>query len=428
MRPPQGEVTMSWDSVPKESTDEETSPFLGPEVRAHFPAVEDKVYFNVALRGVIPKQVAEVAHKHVEESLLGVGDKAAYRASVERSRERLAHLIGAEPNEVAITKNVSEGLNLFASSLPWKPGDNVVFCPELEHPNNVFLWYNLKKLRGIEVRAVQPVDGAIPVKALAAAMDHRTRVVTVPHVSFSPGFIADVRGVSDAAHAYGAVLLVDAAQSIGAIECDVGDLGIDALTVATQKSLLAFYGYGFLHVRRELAESLIPAHVARYGMDLGVEAGETARSSGEHLPYAEGARRFDLGNYNYFGARAAEASLHLISSIGVSRIERHLRALSARLVESMLDLGLPVAGGRPGPHLGHIVAVGKSGGGHHDTADDPATNDLYQYLTSNGVHLSIRKGVLRMSLGMYNDLSDVNRTLELIRVWADRYTRTPPGI
>ncbi len=419
---------MSRDSVRKHGTKKETAPFLGPEVRAHFPAVEDKVYFDIALRGLIPEQVAEVAHKHVEESLVGLANKEALRVSVERSREGLARLIGAEPNEVAITKNVSEGLNLFASSLPWKPGDNVVFCPEVEHPNNVFLWYNLKKVRGIEVRAVQPVDGAIPVEALAAAMDHRTRVVTVPHVSFSPGFVTDIRGVSKAAHAQGAVLLVDAAQSIGAIACPVGNLGIDALTVATQKSLLAFYGFGFLYVRRELAESLIPAHVARYGMDLGVEAGETARSSGEYLPYAEGARRFDLGNYNYLGARAVEASLDLISSIGMPRIERHLRALSARLVEGILDLGLPVAGGHPGPHLGHIVAVGESGGGHHDTADDPAMNELYQYLTSHGVRLSIRKGVLRMSLGMYNDLSDVEKTLGLIRDWAAKRAQTPSGI
>ncbi len=419
---------MNRDPARSKDPNGETSPFLGPEIRAQFPAAKHRVYFNVALRGIIPRQVAEVAREYVEESLLGVGDKAEHRASVERSREGLAQLIGAEPSEVAITKNVSEGLNLFASSVPWKPGDNVVFCPELEHPNNVFLWYNLKRLRGIEVRALEPADGAIPVEALARAMDDRTRVVTVPHVTFSPGFVTDVGRVADAAQAHGAVLLVDAAQSIGAIECDVRGLGIDALAVATQKSLLAFYGYGFLYVRRDLAESLTPAHVARYGMDLGVEAGETARSSGEFLPFAEGAKRFDLGNYNYFGARAVEASLRLISSIGVGRIERHLRALSSRLAEGMLDLGLPVAGGPPGPHLGHIVAVGKSGGGHHDTADDPAMNDLYEYLTSNGVHLSIRKGVLRMSLGIYNDTSDVDRALELIRSWVDRYPGAAAGV
>ena len=394
------------------------TPFLPSQVRALFSGAVDKVYLNIAETTLIPQPTADAARAYIDGALSGTGDKAAHRASVERCRETLATLIGADPDEVAITKNVSEGLNLFASSLEWKAGDNVVLCPEIEHPNNVFLWYNLRRLKGIDVRAVEPTGGALPVDALASAMDDRTVLVTIPHVSFSPGFVTDVRAVSDAAHLHGSVVLVDAAQSIGALRCDVDELGIDALAVATQKNLLAFYGFGFLYIRRALAESLIPSHVARYGMDLGTDAGETARSGGDALPYAAGARRFDLGNYNYLGAVAADASLDVISSIGVDRIDRHLRALAARLVEGLLALGLPVAGGRPGPHLGHIVAVGQSGGGHHDTADDPLMNDLYQHLIANNVRLSIRKGVLRMSLGLYNDVGDVDRTLELIGSWA----------
>jgi cysteine desulfurase/selenocysteine lyase len=394
------------------------NPFLPAHVRALFPGALDKVYFNIAETTLIPQPTADAARAYVEDALSGSGNKAAYRASVERCRERLATLVGANADEVAITKNVSEGLNLFASSLTWKPGDNVVLCPEIEHPNNVFLWFNLRRLKGIEVRAVEPNDGGLPVEALAAAIDERTVLVTVPHVSFSPGFVTDVRAVSDAAHRHGSLVLVDAAQSIGALRCDVNELGIDALAVATQKNLLAFYGFGFLYIRRAIAESLIPSHVARYGMDLGTDAGETARGGGDILPYAAGARRFDLGNYNYLGAVAAEASLALIASIGIDRIDRHLRTLAARLVEGLLELGLPVAGGMPGPHLGHIVAVGHSGGSHHDTADDPAMNDLYQHLTAHNVHLSIRKGVLRMSVGIYNDIGDVDRTVELVGSWA----------
>lgn len=386
------------------------------EVRALFPGVRDQVYLDVALRGLIPTTVEEAVRAHLRERLVGTGDKAALQASVERARALLAGFIGADPDEVAITKNVSEGLNLFASSLPWEAGDNVVICPELEHPNNVFLWYNLRRLRGIEVRAVEPDEGRIDVEAFRRAMDERTRVVTVPHVSFSPGFLTDVRAVSEAAHARGALVLVDAAQSVGAVRTDVGLLGADALAVATQKALLSLYGFGFLYVRREVADALVPAHVARYGMDLGTEAGETARSGGD-LPYAAGARRFDLGNYNYLGARAAGAALTLLTELGAARVEEHVRGLARRLAGGLLELGLPVAGGAPGPHLAHIVAVGRSGGGHHDTADDPAMNDLHRHLTENGVRLSVRRGVLRMSVGVYNDASDVDRAVELAGGW-----------
>ena len=388
------------------------------DIRARFPGTQDQVYLDVSLRGLVPDCVMEVASRHLDGRLRGRGDKAGYQRSVERARELLADIIGAQADEVAITKNVSEALNVFASSLPWEAGDNVVLCPDLEHPNNVFLWYNLRALRGVEVRAVEADEGRVPEERLAAAMDHRTRLVTVPHVTFSPGFITDVRAVADAAHANGALLLVDAAQSVGALRCRVDELGIDALAVATQKCLLSLYGFGYLYVRRDLAESLTPTHVARYGMDLGTDAGETARSDGD-LPFSSGARRFDLGNYNYLGGCAAEAALELITEVGVDAIEAHVRKLAARLAVGLLELGLPVAGGPPGEHLGHIVAVGESGGGHHDSVDDPKMNALYEHLTANGVNLSIRTGVLRMSLAVYNNEDDVNRVLALAREWKE---------
>lgn len=386
------------------------------EARALFPGTEGHIYLDAGVRGLVPTSTRDAAERHMELRVMGTGDKDEIRAGVERTRASFAALVGADPEEVAITKNVSEGLNLFASSLPWEPGDNVVLCPELEHPNNVYLWYNLRPLREVETRAVPPDDGRVPVEALVAAMDERTRVVTVSHISFSPGFITDVEALVEEAHSREVLVVVDAAQSIGAIRTDVHELKVDALAVATQKCLLSLYGLGFLYIRRDLADTLIPAHLARYGIDLGPDAHETALGD-EDLRYQPGALRFDLGNYNYTGAEAAGASLDLIASIGIERIESHVRRLAARLAEGFLDLGLPVAGGPPGPHLAHIVAVGESGGGRHYTADDPAMNDLHRHLTENGVRLSIRRGVLRMTVALYNTEEEMDRVVALAREW-----------
>ena len=117
-------------------------------MRALFPGTRHRTYLDVAVRGLVPTPVAEAAEAHLRERVLGTGDKAAFQASVEGARTRLAALIGAHADEVAVTKNVSEGLNLFATSLRWQTGDNVVLCPDLEHPNNVFHWYNLRKRLG----------------------------------------------------------------------------------------------------------------------------------------------------------------------------------------------------------------------------------------------------------------------------------------
>ena len=384
---------------------------MNNEVRALFPGTRDQVYLNVSARGLVPEPVREAVTEYLDSCVLGTSDKDLLRMRVDETRAAMAALIGAEPDEVAITKNVSEGLNLFAASLPWREGDNVVLCPELEHPNNIYLWYNLERLRGIEVRGIPAESGRMPVAAMVEAMDERTRVVTFPSMSFAPGFITDAEALVAGARRVGALTLVDAAQSIGALQTDVRALGVDALTVATQKCLMSLYGFGFLFIRRAVAEQLIPVHVARYGIDLG-GAHETAFAEGT-LTYQPGARRFDLGNYNYLGATAAQAALTFISSLGMETIERHVCRLGAKLASGLLQLGLPVVGGEPGADLAHIVSVGESGGGRHYTADDPAMNELYGHLTEHRVRLSIRSGVLRLSVGVYNDDADIERVLEL---------------
>jgi cysteine desulfurase/selenocysteine lyase len=394
------------------------------DVKPLFPGAQDQIYLDVSLNGLMPLPARDAAMKHLESRVMGRADKAELHAQAERVRGHVAHLLSSEAEEIAITKNVSEGLNLFVSSLDWAEGDNVVFCPELEHPNNVFLWYNLKNTRGVEVRAVPPDRGHMPVEAMVEAMDGNTKVVTASTVTFSPGFVSDIPTLAREARARGVLTLLDAAQSVGSMEMDVGALGVDGVALGTQKSLLAFYGLGFLYVRRALAEGLTPIHLARYGVDLGPDAHETAISDGE-IRLQPGARRFELSNYNYMGLAALEASLELIHSIGVGTIEAHVGGLAAHLAGGLHQLGLPVAGGAPGPHLAHIVAVGESGGGRHYSADDPAMNDLHAFLTGNGVRLSIRKGVLRMSVGVYNTAQDMDRVIKLCGEWREGYGRGP---
>ncbi|MEC9015481.1 MAG: aminotransferase class V-fold PLP-dependent enzyme [Gemmatimonadota bacterium] len=390
---------------------------MNSQVRALFPGASGQVYLDVSARGLMPEPVSAAVDQHIHTRMHYGGDKDELRAEVERARHAFADLVNSSVNEIAITKNVSEGLNLFAASLPWEAGDNVLVCPELEHPNNIYLWFNLARSKGIEVRTIPADEGRMPVAAMGDALDERTRVVTMPSISFAPGFLTDVKSLALAAKQVGALTLVDAAQSIGAIDTDVRDLGIDALAVATQKCLFSLYGFGFLYVRREVAESLVPIHVARYGIDLG-DAHETAFTEDE-LKYQPGALRFDLGNYNYLGATAAATALDLLAGWGMKNVEAHVCGLASELATGLLELGLPVAGGSPGSHLAHIVSVGESGGGRHYSADDPAMNSLYDHLVAAGIKLSIRSGVLRLSIGVYNQSVDIEHVIKAARSWIE---------
>jgi cysteine desulfurase/selenocysteine lyase len=390
---------------------------MNPKVRALFPGAEQQVYLNIAANGLVSSVVRDVVSRHMDEVVNGTANKDLLREQIDETRASFAAMIGADADEIGITKNVSEGLNLFAASLEWKAGDNVVVCPELEHPNNIYLWYNLERRHGIEVRSVPADGGEMPIAGMVAAMDERTRVVTFPTISFAPGFITDVEPLVRRAKEVGALTLADGAQSAGSLETDVHALGIDAMAVACQKCLCSLYGFGFLYVRREVADTLVPIHVARYGIKL--DGHETAYSEGP-LEYAAGARRFDLGNYNYLGMCATRAALDVIREVGVPTIEAHVRGLAAQLAEGLLELGMPVVGGAPGPHLAHIVSSGKLGGGRHYTADDPEVNELHRHLVDAGIVFSLRSGVLRFSFGLYNNESDVERVLSVVRAYREQ--------
>lgn len=377
--------------------------------REGFPALKQWTYLDVAARGVLSRDTRAALDAHLDDRMMNGGNKDRFFALIEAARDRFAQLVNAEPAEITYTKNISEGLNMVATGIQWKAGDNVVVCAELEHPNNVYVWLNLQRL-GVEVRMVKPRDNHIPVDDMIAKMDARTRCATASTVTFAPGFRTDINALGKACHERGVLFLVDAAQSVGKLHTDVKLSNIDALIVSTQKGLLGLYGMGFLYIRREWAEQMQPAYLARFGVDLG-DAHEAALGD-LNYQLADGARRFDLGNYNFAATAAVDASMKQLLAIGTQNIERHVTSLSHALVQGYLDMNVPVAGGKPGPHLAGIVTIGNMSADHYGTGD-VRFNGLYQYLSDNQVKLSIRRGLLRFSLHAYNNLDDVNRVLEL---------------
>jgi cysteine desulfurase/selenocysteine lyase len=384
------------------------------QARSHFPGMNDLTYLDLGGRGLLSHEVRVAIEAHLEDAMFGRIDKDRLFATTEEARSRFAQLINADPDEITYTKNISEGLNIVASSLDWKTGDNVIVCPELEHPNNIYLWLNLQR-HGVETRFIHHRNGYMPVDEMIAAINERTRVLTVSSVTFSPGFRTDVDKLGRACRERGVLFLVDAAQSAGVLPTDVKLSNIDALATSTQKGLLALYGMGYLFVRRPLAERMHPPYIARFGIDLGkADVHESDLGDGT-FKFMPGARRFDLGNYNFAAVCAANTSLKFLLELGTRNIEAHAVKLAHTLAQGLLDLELPVCAGKPGPHLGEIVTVGQYGSGGDKKSSDEQMNKLYAHLSANRVKLSMRRGVLRFSFHVYNNMQDVERVLHLTK-------------
>ena len=114
--------------------------------RADFPALKQYTYMDVAARGVPSASTRAALYAHMDDRVASGGDKDRMFATIERARGRFAQLVNAQGDEVTFTKNISEGLNMVATGLNLKAGDNVVVCPDLEHPNNVYSWLNLQQI------------------------------------------------------------------------------------------------------------------------------------------------------------------------------------------------------------------------------------------------------------------------------------------
>jgi cysteine desulfurase / selenocysteine lyase len=385
-------------------------------LRDSFPGTQSGTYLDASARGLLYEGARAVLDDYLDQNVKGTLNKSELFSGVEKTRSRFAALIGAEPDEIAFTRNVTDAIATFAASLPWQRGENVVICEALEHPANIFPWHGIARRFGITVKTVAQKNGHILIADILAHIDQSTRVVAVSTVSFAPGFRFPVAHLGEECRRRNVLLIVDAAQSAGVIATDVKAMNVDALAASTQKYLCGLYGMGFLYVRKALAESLDPIFLSRFGVDL---AGQHEASAGDAACYklARGARRFDVGNYNYPAILAVGASLELLLGIGSAEVESYVCGLATKFTQAMIKGGLPVYGGPPGSHSSQIVAIGNKLGADHDSASDPQASSLYAYLTDKGIRLGIRRDLLRFSFHIYNNEDDVAAVVDLASRW-----------
>jgi cysteine desulfurase/selenocysteine lyase len=377
-----------------------------------FPVVERCTYLNICESTALSRRVRRAVEEFLDHMMYARGTRDVRQQHVDGARDKFARLIGTDATDIAIVKNVSEGLNAIATAIPWQAGDNVVLCASLEHPNNVLPWLHLRRL-GVEMRIVEPVEGAIEPTAIVAAMDGRTRVVTCASVTFAPGLRADLGAIGRACRSRDVLFLVDAVQSAGILSLDVARDHIDALVTSTAKGLLGLYGCGFLYCRREWAERLTPAYLSRPAVELPPE--RYSEMTDLDVPMRVGARRFEVGSVGYASCYAVDASLSLLSEVGVPAIEAHALALAGRLRTGMAELGLAVPRRAFGPEGSHIVTVGQLGAGGHGTTTDLLLTRLSDHLAARDVVHTIRRGMLRFAFHLFNSDDDVDRVLELTR-------------
>lgn len=386
-------------------------------VRRQFPILERLTYLSVCEKGIISRPTRAAVDLYLDRMESAAASRTEHEQYVVSARAKFAELINAQPEEVAYTRNVSDGINSIIHAIAWQAGDNIVLTADLEHPNNHYPWRHLERL-GVQLRYVQPHQGAIDAAAMANAIDTRTRAVTAASVTFAPGSRTNLRAIGTVTRQRGVLFVVDAVQSAGIMALDAETDMFDCLATSTSKGLLGLYGSGFLYCRRTIADTLQPVYLSRTGIDAA--QGTHSEGGSEDYRLMPGAQRFEVGSFPLAGAYAVDTSLDTILGLGSKAIEHHVLTLSKAFTQGLLDRKLVVSQQPGSPYLSHIVTVGHLGSGGHDFSTDDHIKRLGEYLQAQQVGFSIRRGQLRFAFHMYNNMDDVQRVLGLIDAYREK--------
>lgn len=310
------------------------------EIRQDFPILQREVYgrpliyLDNAATTQKPRSVVEAisneyfsTNANVHRGVHFLSQKATDLH--EAARERVRQFINARSTaEVLFTRGTTESLNLVASSFGeafLKEGDEVIVSV-MEHHSDIVPWQLLRERKGIVIRVI-PMDdsGRLDLEAYERLFSERTRLVCVAHVSNVLGTVNPVKQMAAMAHAHGAYMLVDGAQSIPHFKVDVQDLDCDFLTFSGHK-IYGPTGIGVLYGRESLLEKMPPYQ----------GGGEMiARVTFEHTTYERLPYKFEAGTPDYVGTHALAAAIDYVEALGMDEIAAHERRLTQYAMERL---------------------------------------------------------------------------------------------
>ncbi len=327
------------------------------------------------------------------------GREVGVMGLLQRTRERTGALLGVPAADIAFLNSASDGLGQLAAGLDWHPGDNVV-VEDLEFPSGLYPWTRLAE-QGVGVRIVRQPPGEATLDRLAAALDDRTRVLAVSHVSYLTGRRYDLAALRALADQYGALLSIDATHAAGVVP--VAAHHADLLVSSCYKFLLGVHGAAIFYCNPQRLGNLQPQSLGWHSV-----ASHHTVAAPTDFTLSPTATRFEAGNPPFMALAVLENALATLETIGVERIERHVLALGTLLRAALQARGLrlltPEDPGQRGPNI---------------CFSWPDSVGLTAALAEHGVLVWGGDGRVRVSFHAYNDEEDVARLLTALDACLD---------
>lgn len=364
---------------------------LWSKYRDQFPITQRLIYLNHAAVAPLCRPARDAMRRLADD----VCDFGSYHYNewldaYHGVRAAAARLINAQPDEIAIMKNTSEGISTIALGTNWRAGDTVVGFEE-EFPANYYPWQRLEA-KGVRVKLLSTAD---PLDRIDEAC-RGARLLAISFVQYLSGFRADLNAIGEICRRHGCFFFVDAIQGLGAFPVDVEAACIDALAADGHKWLLGPEGCAVLYVRKDRQDEIEP-----------VEFGYTNVAVNDYsvrdMTLRTDAARYEPGTLNTIGIFGLRAAIEFLLDVGIERIGEQVQRVADQIARSVIEKGYEVLGHRTPESGAGIVSF------RNPKLDARA---MFHRLKDEGIVVAARSRWLRTSPHFYISPDDAERFLQ----------------
>ena len=356
-----------------------------------FPVTRNLAYFNHAAVAPLCRRASDAMKWLSDDACLwGSFHYDQWLSTYDGFRAAAAELIGAQPGEIAITKNTSEGIATIQMGLDWKPGDKVVAFHE-EFPANYFPWLRLEQ-RGVQVEWLSLYDPLDKIDQACAG----ARLLAISFVNYLSGFRVDLKAIGEICERHNCFYFVDAIQGLGVFPIDVREMGIHALAADGHKWLLGPEGCAVLFVAQEVQDRIEPVEFGWTNI-----AGYNDYSCRD-MALRNDAGRYEPGTLNTIGCYGLRASMELLLEVGVPAVGASVMNLAGLIADGVRNRGYRLMIERTQETGSGIVSFQKDG---------VDSRLVVRYLKDARVTAAPRQGWVRVSPHFYNSTGEVEQLL-----------------
>ena len=374
-------------------------------IRQQMPATTKNIFLNAGSFGPLPSCVLQAMQEQIQEEWqngrLGAAAFEAMGKIYGDARSSVARLLNAELDEIALTDNTGEGLNIISNGIQWHEDDEVITTNH-EHMSLLAPLYQLRDRYGIVIRfadigqtAEQPV-----LKAIADLITPHTRLISISHVTWTTGAVLNISEVAYMGREWGIPVLIDGAQSAGAIPIDMKALGVDFYAIPMQKWLCGPDGTGALYVRKNMLSLVSPTYVGYWSIK---------HEEGLEWELLESAQRFEVGGRQTAAISGQAAVLKwLEETVGHRWLFDHIASLSTYAYKALSEVPrLTILT----PRQGESGLVSFKLEGRDDTEVVTYLRDKHNMYIRN---IPSTKS-LRISTGFYNTEEEIDKLVAALR-------------